>query len=266
LRYGRLTLGVESFMDGTPLAVSAGRWRAPVEAKIADLRLAIEWLDAFQSQTENGRMHWDAAAIERWLETPMARFERCYGVTQQERRLFDETRRRAGELVGASLPLVRIHYDYGPWNLYRSRRGLNVIDWEFGRDWERDLYGPTPYDLLYFVTYWVHLAYRTGGINSERRAFYKAFVHADRSDPFVAAVHSALEEHARAHDIDMRFFPLIFVYVWLEQALHRVQRKAVINQEPADPRRNNPYLVFLDVAAMHADRFFAGMTGESLPG
>jgi hypothetical protein len=257
LRHGDLMVGVETCATGHPLLVTSGRWRASFQQQLDDLRLAANWLTEFHRQGQAGRCEWSAEAIERWIETPLATYARTFGLTPGEERLFAEVRRRARLVQGASLPLVWMHYDFAPWNLYRQGNDFTVIDWEFGRDWERDRAGPALYDLLYFVTYWHHVVRRlhTGPLELEgQRAL---FVRPGRADRYASAVHQALADYLAALEIDGRFLPLVLVYLWIEQALHQFSRKRLLGHWMTDARSANRCTQYLGVLAADVEAFFA---------
>jgi hypothetical protein len=173
-----------------------------------------------------------------------------------EERLFVEVRKHARELFGAVLPLVWIHYDFGPWNLYRSEQDFTVIDWEFGLRVEKERFGLGLYDLLYFVIYWIHTVKHLKSEAAELRAFHKLFTKPDSSDKHSKAVHQVIQEYLDAFDIDQRFLPLMLVYLWIEQALHQFARKQVLAQVQTDTRVGNRCIQYIRIIAEHADQFF----------
>lgn len=261
-RFGNLTVGVESYAPGHSLWVSSGRWRAPIHQQLDDLRLAANWLSEFNRQTQVGCLLWSDWGIHQWIEAPLAAYIRTFGVTTTEEQLFAHVRKCARDLIGASLPIVRLHHDFGPWNLYRADRKFTVIDWEFGRKWEGDCFGPALYDLLYFVTYWIHIVRRLHTEAAELRGHYDLFVAPDHRDEHTKAVHQVITEYTRTFGIDRRFLPLLLVYTWIEQALHSFARKQALGELGADARSGNRCVKYLGVLAEHVEQFFAQMGGE----
>lgn len=270
-RYGGISVGVESCAAGRPISVSSGQWGAAFEQQTGDLYLAARWLVDFHRQTQIERRSWDTDAIRRWIETPFVAYAETFGLSPGEGRLFDAARQSAGLLCGRELPLVRMHYDFGPWNLYRDAAGLTVVDWEFGRDWAHDRYGPALYDLLYFVTYWNHAVHRLKDEKAERLHLHKLFVEPDRKDPYVNAIHRVIDDYLAAFDLEPRFLPLILVYLWVEQALYQFARKRLLGESPSATRQAhtreayayaNRCLGYIGVLAGSPERLFAGSYGS----
>ena len=84
-------------------------------------------------------------------------------------------RRPRQALVGASLPTVLTHNDYGPWNIHRDGDRITVIDWELGPD-AAGRRGPALADLIYFATEWHLRARRLRGREAELRGFRELFL------------------------------------------------------------------------------------------
>lgn len=255
LRYGNLAVSAESYADGLSLSVSSGRWRVPLKQQLSDLHQATAWLSEFHRQTQVGRELWDDTAIHRWIETPLMRYAGLFGVTLQEECLFTEVYKLANELRGASMVLVQMHYDFGPWNLYRCKGGFTVIDWEFDRKQNRDPCGPSLYDLLYFITYWNYLVHHAYDQEAELNTFYKLFVDPNPEDPYAKAVYTVLAQYTADYQIDQRFVPLMLVYMWVEQAIYQVGRKSALGLMEEENRLNNPRVKHLGVLANHVDLF-----------
>jgi hypothetical protein len=261
-RYGDLIVGVESCAPGHSLWTSSGRWRASVRQQIDDLHLASRWLGEFHRQALVARVPWDDAAIERWVETPFSAYTCTFGLTPDEEQLLVAIRRHARVLVGAHLPIVWLHHDFGPWNLYRADRELTVVDWEFGRDWQRDRYGPALCDLLYFVTYWNHAVRHLNDQAAEMRGFYQLFVAPNEGDDRLQSVHRAIAEYMTALDIDRGFLLPLLVYTWIEQALHQLARKRALGNGSMDARQGIGCIHYIAVLAGHIEQLFPGISAE----
>lgn len=262
-RYGSLAVGIESSAAGFPLSVSSGRWRETFQDQVNDFLLAANWLQEFHRKTLVERLVWDDAAINRWIETALKTYAQTFGLTPNEERLFARVREHGKKLVGASLPIVWMHYDFGPWNLYRAADNLTVIDWEFGRNWERDRFGPALYDLLYFVTYWNHLVLHLNNEPEELRGFYRLFIAKDCSDKHLQAVHLVIYKYMEFLNMDRRFLPLVLVYLWIEQALHQFSRKLALGRAQEDARSNNRGIKYIDLLAQNVDIFLPGVVPTS---
>jgi hypothetical protein len=257
LRFGELSVGIESCASGSPLVVTSGRWPASFAQQTADLRLAVRWLCEFHRQVHAPRMLWGEPAIERWIESPLAAYARTFGLTPGEKQLFAAVRAWSRSLAGASLPVLWTHYDFGPWNLYRDEHDFMVIDWEFGRDWERDRFGPALYDLLYFVTYWNHVVRHLHDESAEVEGLCRLFLRRAGADRYSRATHQAIAEYMALFDIDRRFLPLMLVYLWVEQALHQFDRKRSLGQGQVDRRAGNRSTRYLAALARHAGQLFS---------
>jgi hypothetical protein len=248
---------VESYAPGHSIFVSSGRWRVSLRHQIDDLRLAVDWLKEFHRQARIEHWIWDDDAFDRWVEKPLTGYERIFGLSEGEKALFAETRRRGRELVGASLPVVWMHYDFGPWNLYRTEHDFMVIDWEFGRNWEGSRFGPALYDLLYFVTYWTNAVKHLHNEKTQLDGFYRLFIEPDYRDPHTKMVYQAIEDYTSALGMNRLFLPLMLVYMWVEQALHQFDRRHAIGEKQADARLGNLCVRYISVLAKHTERLFA---------
>lgn len=259
--YGDLSVRVESCMEGASMVVSSGRWRAPLSAQAADLRQTVSWLIDFQRQTQASVATWNGRLIERWVEAPLEAYAATFGLTVEEGRLFEAAVQRAYRLSGARLPLVRMHYDFGPWNIYRSGECISVIDWEFGRDWQRLRFGPGLYDLLYLVIYWSFLAGRAGGLQAEQRILQRLFLSPENTEGYAGPAREAIHTHLAAFDLPAGFVPLMLVHLWVEQALHQVERKRRLGTAQSEALKENPRLgnrpaQTLAALAAHSQKLF----------
>lgn len=257
LRFGELSLGVESCAPGSPLLVTSGRWGTSFQQQIEDLHLAANWLCEFHRQVNLGRKPWKAA-IERWIERPLAAYAEAFGLTSDEKRLFAEVRTRAWSLVGLTLPLIWMHDDFGPWNLYRHKSELTVIDWEFGRNLGRDRFGPALCDLLYFVTHWNHVVQRFHSESAERQGFRWLYIEADHFDKYSKIARQVIADYMAALNIDRRFLPLLLVYTWIDQALVKFVRNQALGEIQLNPRIGNRAVSYISVMARHVKQLFAG--------
>lgn len=251
-RSGDLTVAMETFVGGRPLAASSRHWGAPLHRKVADLRAAADWLGHFHEQTQTGRSRWDAGEVARWVEAPIAAYERAFGLSAQEVGLFAAARDRARLLAdaGARLPIVRQHRDFGDWNVFRVRGELVVIDWEVSG------VGPALCDLLYFVTHWSQRVSQARGEDAEARDLCEIYVVPEGGGSRARAARAALDEYLCRLRMDRRFVPLLLVQAFVEQALDRVGRLEVLGQVGPDPRRANQYVRWLGVLAGHTEALF----------
>jgi hypothetical protein len=256
LRYGKLTVGIESYAPGHSLVVSSGRWGIPLHRKIDDLRLAADWLSEFHRQAQISLLRWNDPEIRKWVEAPIAAYGRAFGIEANEERLFTEVRERARLLSGTSLPIVWQHNDFGPWNLYRAGREFTVIDWEFGHGPERDRFGPALCDLLYFVTHWSYFAHRLHDEAAQLRAFRELFFEPDHAGIDAKAIHEVIAEYLAKLGIDQRYFPLLLVYTWIDRARDHFDRRQILGEVGADVRSGNRYVKYIGILADHSEQLF----------
>jgi len=266
LRYGALTVGVESCAAGHSLVVSSGRWGAPAQRKLDDLRLGARWLGEFHRQTQIKRLPWNEQAIRTWIEAPLAAFTHAFGTRAHEDRLFTMLRAHARALTGSSLLIVWQHNDFGPWNLYRADQKLQVIDWEFGHDRDRHRFGPALCDLLYFVTTWSVIAHRLRTRTAQLRAFRRLFFEPEGAGVSAKVIHHVMAEYMASLAIDQHFFPLLLVYTWVERALDRFTRQRISAKEVVEARVGNRFVDYIGVIAEHSDRLFTMVAREPCAG
>jgi hypothetical protein len=256
-QYGPLSVGVESGAAGMPLNVSSGRWNASVQRQEADLQHASRWLTQFHLQANLRRIVWDTTALQRWVTATLAAYSEIFGLTAPEQYLFARMRRHAQGLLGTEFPLVWVHGDFGPWNLYRAADELTVIDWEYNHTCERGRFGLALYDLLYFVTYWTYLVRRLNTEAAELQGFHGLFIETSAASWHIAAVRQAITQYMAALDILPRFLPLVLVFLWVEQALHHFSRRQSLGETQADPRTGNRSVKYIALLAEHANTLFA---------
>jgi hypothetical protein len=247
VRHGRSVVGVERVAPGRAMTVTSGRWGGSPAAAIEDLRAAGAWLAAFHRQVAVGSS-WTAehaAAAASRIEEYRARL----APGPELDRLLGLAGERALALAGQPLPIVWLHNDYGPWNIYRDGDRLTVIDWEFGGEDERARQGPALVDLLYFVTAWSARVWRLRPPRGEAVAVARLFGGTAPADEVAGAVRGTLDEYMHRLAIEPRFLPLLLVHTWLERALDLGDRRGA-----AAP---NPYVDCLTALAPAAGRLFA---------
>lgn len=255
--YSRLRVGVESYAAGRSLLVSGLQWPARLERRTEELRLAATWLGDFHQQAQISRLQWNDVEVGRWIERPLAVYTRAFGTTVAEEHLFAAVRRQARALVGASLPIVWQHNDFGPWNIHRAGQALTVIDWEFS-DRQQDRFGPVLCDLLYFVTHWSYLARRLSGETAELRGFRELFC-GPSVDEVVTAARVVIAEYITRLDLDRRFLPLLLVYTWIQRALDRYERQKTLGELDENSRSGNRYVQYVSLLAQHIEDFLEAL-------
>ena len=229
---GGLRASLESSAPGQSLVASSGAWPASFHRQVADLQLMARWLSGFHAQVGAPAGVWDAALFARWLAEPLEAYAATFGLTPAEAALFDQTRAQGQALLGKPLPLVWLHYDFAPWNLFRHGQTLTVIDWETGRGAEHR-WGPGLYDLLYGVTYWHHVVRRLHTEAAELEGLAALFGGAAPGGRYVEAAHHVIRGYLAEQGVDVAFVPVMLVALWVEQALHRVKRGQALGAAPA---------------------------------
>jgi hypothetical protein len=254
LRWGELSVGVESCAAGRLLSTSTGRWITSLRQKLNDLHLAAAWLTEFHCQAQIKRLQWGVSEWHEWVETPLAAYEQAFGMTASEKRLFDTVRRRASSLVGATLPLVWQHYAFGAWNIYRANHKINVVDWESGEA------GLPLFDLIYFVTHWSYTVHGLRDDAAQLHGFRQLFCEPERADPFSIAVRETITQYMARLGIDHSFLPLLLVLTWVVRAPGHISRDQALGKG-TNPRNGNRYVGYIGALAEHVERLFAETHG-----
>jgi hypothetical protein len=255
--YGDLAVGIESCAPGQPLLVSSGRWRSGDSEKVDDLQLAAGWLGAFHQQVQAGPPEQGSADLIRRIEHILACYVDAFGIEPSEERLFAKVRARAHSLTDVPLPIVWQHGDFGPWNIYRAKNDVTVIDWEVRQGPILDPAGPPLCDLLYFVTYWSFVARRLYGDAAELRGFHELFLEPDRSDAIVVAIWAAIEEYLTRLAVDRCFVSVLLVYTWVKRALEDLHRHRVLDQLSGSRRAGNQFVNWIGLLAARTDLLFS---------
>lgn len=247
--YGELVAGVESYLAGRSLSARIGRWGVSLSRKIDDLNRVTEWLIRFHQQAQIDRPQWGHEEIERWIAQPLAAYRHRLGATSAEERLFGAVRDRASALAGSPLPMVWQHHNFGEWNIFRSGRRINVIDWEHARA------GLALYDLLHFVLQWSYSARRLSSQTDQLRGFRELYCCPQPRDRSVQAARAAIAMYMARLEIDPRFLPLLLVYAWVEKAVTHAEARQDLS--PAiDGRVSNRSVAYIGILAEHAGQLF----------
>ncbi len=250
-RFGRSLVAQESYAPGASMVRSTGRRGEPLEPSLEDLRAAADWLARFHQQTTSSRA-WDAASADRAiarLEAFRARLAR----STPETGLLDRASAAACDLVGANLPTVLVHNDYGPWNIHREGDRITVIDWEMGPD-ATGRRGPALADLIYFDTEWHQRARRLRGREAELRAFRDLFLRP--TGPAAGAAAEALSDYMQRVGVDPRFLPLFLVTTWADRAVDRADRQVTAMGSASGENRYADYVRL--IATETDERFWGG--------
>jgi Phosphotransferase enzyme family len=249
-RFGRSLVALESYAPGASMVRSIGRRGEPLARSIEDLRAAADWLGRFHGRTAGARPAWCMASAEGTVQRLEA-FRTRFAVSALEHRLIDRATELARSLVGARLPMVLVHNDYGPWNIHRDGDRITVIDWELGPD-DTARRGPALVDLIYFATEWHLRANRLRGRRAELRGFRALFL--DPTGPAARAAGAAFDDYIGRVGVDPGFFPLLVVVAWIERALDRADRQVTASGSAADAE--NRYTDYVRLLAAEAGEPF----------
>lgn len=255
--YAGASVAAESFLPGTSLLASSGRWGSPLRNKLEDLRLAAEWLADFHMGSELRRVPWDSETVRRWVGEPISSFEDAFGTTSLESRLFDGMRQQAADLLGLPFPVVWHHRDYNVWNIFRDNDRIAVIDWEGARP------GPPLCDLLHFVTHWNETVLHLRGPEDQVRGLERLFfapAGSLRGSTIPRAVQDVIGSYMRHLQLDENFLSLLLAYTWIELALRRRRQQVDLGEKREDPREGNRNFPFVTLLARHTDRLFSART------
>jgi hypothetical protein len=254
-RWNDLTVSAETCVTGSSLSTRAGP--AAVGA-LEDLRLTAEWLAAFHRQTTI-----ESVAAREWVTRRLvngmcSQYAATFGLTAAERHLFATLSRRLETADAGTLPIVWQHTDFGPWNVYRDRSRVSVIDWERARR------GPALPDLLYFVTHWsAEVAGRA--TDAERREHFRSlFCGTAPGGTLARAVRGEIVKYMRRVAVPASLFASLLVYTFVEQALDRAGRLTEFGRADATHRAGNRYVGYVGVLAQHADSLFGGDASDGV--
>ena len=246
-RWQGLLVASETYAPGTPMVVTSGRYGAPFAAARADLRHAVDWMIAFHRATAACDGRWSGE----WAGRTTARFERCqelFPPTSDARRLLTRAAGAARELEGASVPLVPLHNDLGPWNLHRDGAVVTAIDWELGAGDVSDRVGPGPCDLFYFTTYWYFRLRHVTAPSAELSGLRELFTRRGSGGRGADAVAEEIRRYASELGVTGALLPVLLVATWVERALDWTDRASLGRPDAAGPAGNR-YARYLEVLA-----------------
>ena len=253
-RHGQITVSMERYAPGRSMLASCGS-RGPVEHKLDDLRVALAWLGDFHALAPVAQRSWGAEERRRWVEQPLVAYERAFGLTHGEARLFAAARHYAGGVEGASFVLVWQHRDYNVWNLFRRPDRLTVIDWEGG------MAGPALCDALHFITHWNEVVRVLAEPSIRWRGFAELFRAEPEPDSIARAARRALVRYLARVRLDPALVPLLLTYLWVELAIRRALQRRDAEAADADPRAGNKAIGYVGVLADEAEDLFDRTAG-----
>jgi aminoglycoside phosphotransferase (APT) family kinase protein len=182
-----------------------------------------------------------------------------------ETHLFSQVMENIQSLEEASLPFVWQHNDFGPWNIYRDRNDITVIDWEIGWGPGFDHVGPPLGDLFYLVTHWSYSARRLYTPADELRGFHELFLAPGSGDELVTAARESITEYLAALKIDQRFVRILLVNTWAERAVKRLDRRNLLGDLGESPRAGDQFVAYVNHLAnqVYESQVCGGHEGRS---
>ncbi len=213
----------ETVAEGHLLSIVLSHAQLTKKQKFSLLQNVSNWLVQFKKQTTIKTIVWSDEIIQSLLIDKFDQFRQVFGPNKNVEALFERCLQEAQNLIGLTIPLYRIHFDFAPWNIYYDNGKLTVIDWEFDREHDDLLSGMPLYDLLYFITYWNHFTFQLYSNEQEHLGFKRLFLSQDRVDG-LDQVDKIIKSHMDAIGIDTRFLPICLTYVWLEQSIYQHKR------------------------------------------
>ena len=103
------------------------------------------------------------------------------------------------------------------------------------------------------MTSWSFVARGLRGDNKQLHGFRELFLEPTCCNKSVKAVRQAIRHYMRCLDIDHRFFPLLLVLTWVQDALG--QRD--VGETGEDNRYSNMCVQYIRILAEHTERLFA---------
>lgn len=239
-----LAVGVEEHVHGSRLSALCWRWPRRLADKIDDLQLTTDWIIAFNRSSAQRGSAPDAFAEA--VRAAIEEFRASVPLGAGRARLLDRVVASL-ERIRGPVPVVWRHNDLGPWNVFRTADGIQVIDWEYGSGPSQSLTGPPLTDLIYFATHWYFATSRLKTPAEEAAAFQALYFSHHPPDEAASAVRDAIRRYLSALGIDPAAYPAAFVYAWLVAAQERVTRERRLGQ----PFQPSNFIHFLDITAAH---------------
>jgi hypothetical protein len=252
-----IAISIENFLPGSSLLASSGAWARSWVSRREDLGQAARWLADFHRDSEIRREAWGASDVTTWVDQPLDLYRRAFGVTEAEERLFAAWRLRALDLSGQPFPVIWHHRDYNVWNIFRTKGGVSVIDWEGVRP------GPPLCDLLHFVTHWHETVLHVEGEEARLEAFRQLFfgeVRLPSARRTRQAICEDLDLYMQRLELRSSFLPFLLVYTWVELALRRRQQQEDMGELTEVSRVGNRNFPYVEIIAEHTGELFGETT------
>jgi hypothetical protein len=243
---------IETAMNGAALSTRAGS--AGVDA-LEDLRLCAYWVGTLHAETTTSR-----PIAQEWLSRHLVEglcreYANGFGATDAETRLFARLQHELNRHPEATLPIAWQHGDFGPWNVFRDRYTINVIDWATAR------VGPALVDLLYFATHWSAAVTDRTSVAQRLDHFVSLFCTGAGSDRISRGVRDEVGAYMQRLGMHRSLLPAVLVYTFIEQALDRERRRTAAGRVSWD-RATNVDVAYVEAMARHAATLFPEETWD----
>ena len=247
-RWNGLAVAVESCVPGASLDSRAG---ANQPDALDDFHLAANWLAAFHLETTVAHVDAREWINRHLLKGVCAEYDRTFGATPAEKRLFAAMTAAADSCAGIQLPLVWQHGDFGPWNIYRTDRELRVIDWEAARQ------GPAAADLFYLAAHWAEGVTAQLDPAAQIRLLLDVITGVAARDAVGRAIEEEVSAYTKRLDVPHALLPWLLVATFAQQAIDRAHRLRTADPGQPTDGETRRYRAYLAECAAHADVLFA---------
>lgn len=254
-RWG-LKITAESYLRGRALSTIFGRWRVSDQVVTRAFNLAADWLENLSVDSPAEIRRWEKADHEQWIAQPIKEYLLHCTPDVECRNLVEMALTEARSLEGRSVPLVWMHYAYGPWNLLVDGDRLSVIDWE-GFDMDLPLLS-----LLYFA-HSVYLAVeRPRSPREELACFERLFCRTPAPGSIEASIHGRIEGLVNRLGLPRMYIPVAVTMLWAARAASIARRRTRVADAGDDIRTE-----YMRILANHRIELFDRYRGStSVPG
>jgi hypothetical protein len=247
-RWGELSVGAESYVEGRSLAARSRSPMRSVRRKTQDFRLAAEWLTAFHLQAQAAQRSWAEADWDEHVRQPLHAYCEAYGRTPAEARLFSAVEAQRSVLLGTRLPLVWQHYAFAPWNVLRDGDRLRVFDWEGAA------LGLPLLDLWYFAVKWNEDVANARSESARLLAFRTLIGECSRPNTVPAHVERAVRTYVDHLGMHPAYRSIALVLLVVTRAISALERSGPAGG-PRD-RAANPRAAYVEEVANASGNLF----------
>lgn len=239
-------VGAESCVSGQLLACALGEWGASFVDQARSFERAAGWLTRFHGELRLGEIVWDEAAIDRFVDAPLSRYEATLGQAAGEAELFAAARAAARAMSGQSVPEVWQHAGFGAVNMFVDDAAVRVIDWECSAP------GLPLLDLLNFAVEWGHGVRRIEDPELRALDLDELFMTPGSGDERAAVIARAIARYVGALRLAPEFVSLAPVLLHVTRALGYVDRSG---RQPGI-REENVHARYVEALARRHERLF----------